>query len=64
MEKESLKHALREGNTDIRWKETGEAIMSGYHIDDLSVVYWEIKKVLGDRITMAHSDVSEEDIKT
>ena len=59
-----VRHSLREGNTDIRWKETGKAIMSGYDMNDLSPIYWEMKKVLGDKITMALSDVSEQDVST
>jgi|DEB0MinimDraft_6_1074348.scaffolds.fasta_scaffold42015_3 hypothetical protein len=53
MKKEVFKVTLREGNYDIRCTESGKAIMSGYVLSDLAVVYNEMKEVLGDKITMA-----------
>lgn len=53
---------LKVGNHDIVWVETGEPILTNYDINELSVLYYEMKKVLGDKITMAYSTLEKDEI--
>ncbi len=54
-----VKHSLREGGSEIVTKD-GKPLLSGYNIEDLAPLYYEMKETLGDQISMQYIRYTDE----
>lgn len=54
-----VKYSLREGDSEIVTKD-GKPLLSGYNIEDLAPLYYEMKETLGSLINMQYIRYTDE----